>query len=350
MRLLICTQAVDSEDKYLGFMVQWLAPFATKFEHIHVICLKQGKHTLPPNVTVHSLGKESSGNISSLWKRVVYVYRLKMYAWRLRREYDAAFVHMNQEYVLICAAMWKLLGKRIYLWRNHYAGNWLTALAVALSDKVFCTSAHSYTAQFKKTVIMPVGVDTDFFAPVPGIERVPRSILFYSRLAPSKNPHVLIEALDILAKKGIEFTATIRGTPLPEDEAYEKSLKKSVEKKGLSQVRFEPGLPHREGPAVFSAAEIYVNLGGTGMYDKMIFEAAACGALVLASSADYAELVDPQFVFITGDSSDLAQKLKALLALSGAERSSGSAQLRSIVVEKHSLRAITHSLYEHVAS
>ena len=58
MRLLICTQAIDKNDPILGFFHRWVIEFAKHFEHISVICLREGTHTLPENVSVYSLGKE----------------------------------------------------------------------------------------------------------------------------------------------------------------------------------------------------------------------------------------------------------------------------------------------------
>ena len=58
MKLLIVTQAIDSEHPILGFFHRWVEEFAKHCEHVHVICLQAGKHSLPANVTVHSLGKE----------------------------------------------------------------------------------------------------------------------------------------------------------------------------------------------------------------------------------------------------------------------------------------------------
>jgi hypothetical protein len=58
MRLLITTQAVDRTHPALGFFHGWLAEFAKHCEHVHVICLQEGQHDLPENVSVHSLGKE----------------------------------------------------------------------------------------------------------------------------------------------------------------------------------------------------------------------------------------------------------------------------------------------------
>jgi len=338
MRVLILTQAIDTQDPFLSFFHTWARGFSKQFQQVHIVCLKKGEYDLPANVTVYSLGKES-GKL-----RLTYIRRFFSLVWTLRNEYDAVFVHQNQEYMLLGGWLWKVLGKPAYLWRNHYAGTIWTDIAASFAQKVFCTSRFSYTAKYPKTVLMPVGIDTDFFRPDHSINRIPSSVLFYARMAPSKNPHILINALELLAKRGIEFTATIRGTPLPKDEGYGNSLKESVQKKGLTQIHFEPGRPHAEGPAIFSTADIYVNLGDSGMYDKTIFEAAACGALVLACSLDYAELVEQDLTFEAGGARDLASKLETLLALPADEKREKASKLRSVVEQKHSLRALTESL------
>src|SRR5947207_2952335 len=138
MRLLITTQAVDTNDPVMGFFVEWLLALSNRFEHIHVICLKKGAYTLPPNVSVHSLGKPSfakamKGEGSRAIDRLKYTMRFYRYSWNLRGEYDSVFVHMNQEYVLLAGALWKALGRKVYLWRNHIKGSFLTNIAVSFS-------------------------------------------------------------------------------------------------------------------------------------------------------------------------------------------------------------------------
>jgi hypothetical protein len=105
--------------------------------------------------------------------------------WRLRRSYDTVFVHMNQVYVLLGAPLLRLMGKRIVLWRNHPKGTLATRLAVALSDRVLCTSTASFTARFSTTRLMPVGIDTNLFAPGP-VQRDERSVAMVGRVMPSK--------------------------------------------------------------------------------------------------------------------------------------------------------------------
>jgi glycosyltransferase involved in cell wall biosynthesis len=337
MKLLICTQAVDQDDPALGFFHEWIAKLAPRFDSIEVICLREGRHTLPANVSVHSLGKESSRS------RLKYVSRFYRYVIGLAGSYDAVFVHQNQEYVLLAGWLWKLMGKRVYLWRNHYAGSFLTDIAAAFCDKVFCTSKHSYTAKYKKTMLMPVGVDTDLFRSDAG-KRIPCSILFLGRITPSKHPDILIEALGMLEKEGTEFTATICGPTLAKDETYLASLKQRVSELKLDEkVTFKGGVSHGETPALYASHDIFVNLAESGMYDKTLFEAAASGTLVVASSRDYTKLVGDTFAF-DDSAASLAHTLEALLDTSETNRQTYAIQLRHLAEEGHSFTKLMTSL------
>ena len=331
MRLLVMTQAVDRTDPVLGFFHLWLEELARRYEKVSVICLKEDDHQLPSNVRVYSLGKEMGES------RLKYLLRFYRYVWQLRHEYDAVFVHMNQEYVLLGGLLWKALGKKIFLWRNHYAGSFLTGIAVAVSTKVFCTSKSSYTARYKKTVLMPVGVDLTVFRPE-GV-RTPRSILFLARFAPSKNPGVLLDALSILKERGVAFSASFYGSPLPRDAAYWESEKRRAHELGLSgSVTYYEGVPNSSTPRIYSAHEIFVNCSASGMYDKTIFEAAACGALSMAASLDYSAIADPRLSF-DGTARDLAVKLGEILALPALEKEHMQKECR-IIAERNSLHTL----------
>lgn len=314
MKLLITTQAVDTEDPTLGFFVQWIQELAPHFESIEVVCLKEGLHTLPTNVTVHSLGKEKGKR-----SRMAYAATYLALVWKLRNRYDASFAHMNQEYILIAGWLWKFMGKPIYMWRNHYAGSILTDTAAVLCAKVFCTSTHSHTAKYRKTVLMPVGVDTSRFYPEDRIERTPRSLLFLARISPSKRPDVFIEALGLLIAKGISFIGSVYGTPQPPDQAYYESLKGRAEALGLhDRIRFHGGVPNEKAADIYRAHELFVNCSPSGMFDKTIFEAGASGCIVLASSKDYADLTESRYHFT--DAESLADRLEYWLTSSQSER------------------------------
>jgi glycosyltransferase involved in cell wall biosynthesis len=269
MRLLVLTQKVDKNDPILGFFHRWLEEFGKRFESIIVICLEKGEYELPENVRVLSLGKES---MPSRIRYIVYFYK---YIWQERNNYDAVFVHMNEVYVLLGWKFWKLLHKKIFLWRNHAKGSWLTLLAVLVSNKVFCTSPHSFTARFKKTAIMPVGIDTDFFKPDPRVPREPGSILFLGRIAPVKK---VSEFVDWFSKLDEKYQATIAGESLLKDRKYEESLKLKVKSLRLeSRIKFIGAVTQAEALKLYQSHETYVNMTPAGSMDKTIVEAAACG-------------------------------------------------------------------------
>lgn len=312
-RLLILTQTVDPNDPQLGFFHAWIAALAARVERASVVCLKKGAFDLPANVAVYSLGKETAPP-ARLAARYGYVVRFYRYVWRLRGEYDAVFVHMNQEYVLLGAPLWRLLGKRVYLWRNHYAGNMLTALACALAHGVFYTSRYSYTARSKHARRMPVGVAPSLAGSQTPVRRERNSILFLARLDPSKRAEVFLDALGILAAEGRDFTATIAGGPSDPASAYPLRLREHAKMLGIAdRITFAGAVPSTETANYYRTHEIFVNCAQSGMFDKTIFEAAAAGTLVLASSDDFREAAGEEFYFGDGDHRALARQIARLL-------------------------------------
>jgi len=341
MKILVVTQAIDNQDPSLSFFTQWVAELAGRYEKINVVCLKKGKYELPQNVQVYSLGKEEGVS------RATYVSRFFRYIFALRGEYDAIFVHQNQEYVLLTGWLWKLWGKKVYLWRNHYRGSFLTDAAMLFCEKIFYTSEFSYTAKSAKAVRMPVGVSVERFEAAADTARDPRSILFLGRIAPSKRPHVLLEALEKLQDQGVVFQCDVVGDALPRDGVYASELHKKAARLG-SSVSLLPGVPNAETPRVYAAHSIFVNLSASGMYDKTLFEAAAAECLVVASSKDFAREADPRLVFVEGDTDDLARTLRLLLELPEGERSGMKARLRSLA-ERNSLSELGQRLEHEMA-
>ena len=338
MRLLIITQKVNSSDPVLGFFHRWVEEFSKRVKSVVVVCLQKGDYDLPGNVAVLSLGKEK-------WKSTLkYVFLLFYFSIRYFNRYDAVLVHMNQEYILSAGWLWKLLGKKIYMWRNHYSGSTLTDISASYCTKIFCTSHYSYTAKFGKTRFMPVGIDTEIFKQDLSVQRIPRTILSVGRISPSKNIHVLIEALKILHEKKMDFVADIYGDAPAGDEVYAESLRKMVGEAGLTdRIRFFPGIPNTQTPKVYSAHQVFVNLSPNGMYDKTIFEGMACGCFVFASNDDLRAKIDDAFMFPYGDADALAGKISAFLAMPEAEQKKVAANI-STMVRDNSLSKLADDL------
>ena len=344
MRLLIITQKVDQNDPILGFFHSWIAEFATVFKSVVAICLFKGSFDLPDNVAVLSLGKEK-------WKsKIKYIFLLFYFSVRYFNRYDAVFVHMNEEYVVLAGWLWRVMGKKVYMWRNHHAGNRMTDVASLFCNNVFCTSKYSYTAKYAKTIRMPLGINTNVFKRDQTVQRVPRSILSLGRIAPSKNLDIFIGALGLLKDAGHMFTASIYGDALPKDAAYMETLKKQVVTHGLAdRVTFHAGIPNTQTPRVYSAHEVFVNVSSNGMYDKTIAEAMACGCVSLASNDNLRGQVDDRLIIPERTSEAVFKSLAGALSMSDTDKKHSVAE--SIVfVEQQSLTRLSDTLYSLIRS
>lgn len=340
MRLLILTQKVDKNDDILGFFHAWVREFSKHCEGITVICLGKGEYDLPKNIKVLSLGKENGAS------RMRYIGRFYRYIWRERKNYDTVFVHMNQEYVLLGGLFWRIFGKKVSMWRNDKHGDIFTRIAIRFSNIVFCTSPFSYTAKFKKTKIMPVGVDTELFRKDPSVSRIKNSILCVGRISPVKNVDVLIEALLLLDKESYNFIATIVGDALPKDVEYLESVKTKAEPLlNSKKIQFLGSMPNDKTPEIYRRHEIYVNLTESESFDKTILEAMASGCLVLASNVSLKDTLGTELLFQERNAEDLAEKLKTTFSLSEEKKAEYGKNFREYAVE-HNLRYLAEQLFE----
>lgn len=359
MKLLFITQKVDKHDDVLGVYHRWIEELAKKFDQITVICLYRGRVELPSNVEVFSLGKESlTTNYllhTTILRRIIYALRFYKLIWKLRKDYDTVFVHMNPEYLILGGWWWKLSGKKIVLWYNHPMGGWKARLAIAIADRVLHTSPFAFSARYKKAMMMPVGIDTAIFRKMAEVRKKPKSILYLGRLSPIKYVEVLINAVLILDARGVDFSLTIAGEPSKKSErVYAASLEeraRELVKKG--KVVFRGGVPNYQAPALYNAHTLSVNMTPTGSFDKTIIEAMACELPVIVSNRALREVFLPELadklMFEEKNSEDLADKLQGLLQLSGREEAELGGTMRKLIVEKHSLPKLIDKLTGAVA-
>lgn len=333
MKLLIITQKIDKNDPVLGFFHNWVKKFSENYESINVICLYKGECDLPKNVRVFSLGKEKGES------KIKYILNFYKYIWQLRNDYNSIFVHMNQEYILLAGVMWKIMNKNVYMWRNHHSGSLLTDIASMFCKKVFCTSKFSYTAKYSKTEIMPVGVDLENFKPNKNIARLPKSILSIGRISPSKNIHILVDVINKINDPSVKVV--VYGDPIEKDKIYYEELKK----KSSGLIEFHKGVPNIETIDLYSKYEIFINLSSSGMYDKTIFEAMACGCIVIASNENLRGNINDDLIFKNDDIVELENKIRKVLNYSEEEKKEILDSLYGFY-KNHSLDILSKRLFD----
>ena len=341
MKLLIITQKIDLEDSNLSFFHRWVEKFAENLDKVYVICLWEGRHNLPENVVVCSLGKEKG------YSKIRQFLRLQKFVFRNIQKADGIFVHMCPIYAIAAYPLAKLLRKKIYLWYNHQAGGFITRLAVKMCDKVFYTSPFSFAARYKKSNIMPAGIDTKMFKRDYNIHKQNNSLLYLARIAPIKHLDILISAVDLLDKQRCPFSLNIIGEPGENDWEYFQKIKHMsgrLEKAG--RIRFFGGIPYSKIPAVYNKNRIFINLSPSGLFDKTILEAMACETLALVSNKSFECVLPEELLFEQWSAKDLKNKIFNLFQMTDKQQDALSKKLRDYVIKNHNLDNLTGEINE----
>lgn len=335
MKLLIITQKVDKNDDVLGFFHGWLKKFADNFESVNVICLEKRACDLPNNLKVLSLGKEIYRS------KLKYIFHFYKHIWKLRKDYDAIFVHMNPEYVVLGGLLWKVLNKKIALWYVHKKVSWKLWLAEKFVDKIFTTSQKSINIKSKKIIATGHGINLELFKNLNDVEIKKNTVLSLGRISPVKKLDTLIKAIKILRKKGLDFNLDIIGNPVnKEDFAYQKELKNL----GSDFVNFLPAISNKNAPSIYNSYEVFVNLTPIGSFDKTILEAMACERIVLVANKDFESILSNNFVFDSDNAEGLAYKINLAMNLNETEKEEYGREFRQYVRDNHNLKKLIQKI------
>lgn len=195
-----------------------------------------------------------------------------------------------------------------------------------------------YHADTSKITVIPPGVDTSHFYPIPpdearaaiGIQPDDRMILFVGRIEPLKGIETLIRAIALLFKDRVisgcpHYLAIVGGDPnvTPEMENTEMArLKALCHELGVDNLVLFLGKRAQDTlPYYYSAAEVVVMPSHYESFGMVALEAMACGTPVIASQVGgLAFLVQDGVTgyFIPDDDPQaLAEKLALLVCNSG---------------------------------
>ncbi len=277
MNLLLVTQVVDSEHSDLGFFHAWITQFARTCSSVTVICLQEGKHALPHNVRVLSLGKEVGAS------RMTRLVRLFTYVWRERFRYDTVFVHMNVEYILVVGWLWMLLRKPISLWYVHKHVGVRLRIALWFVSHVFTTSTESFRISSPKVQIVGHGIPDEAFIARDVQSGGRKKVLMVGRLSRSKGVAVGVR---VLAALGEEYELiVVGGTHTSDDVLYEKEVLQAAQDANLvSRMHLIGPLPPEKVRRYYATADVFLHLSTTGSTDKVVLEALAASLPVVSTS------------------------------------------------------------------
>lgn len=346
MKLLICTQAVDVRDPILGFFHRWIEEFAKHCDEVAVICLREGEHSLPSNVKIFSLGKPSFAKASQgAGARLTYIFNFYKYLWQLRGTYDAVFVHMNPEYVILGGLWWRLVGKKVALWYEHKQVTTTLRLAHFFVNRVLTASKEGFRLQSKKVHVMGHGIDTRRDTPQHIAPQGVIRLMSSGRISPVKHIEVLIDAFLLLKRRGESVSFKIVGSaPSANEKHYESELNDRLSRAGEKPEDILVGsVSHAQMPQMRASVDYFLHASETGSLDKVVLDAIISGVVPVSSSAAYKELFEgfeSLLNYPQGDSTALSERIVSLTMLSEHAQEEIRTALFERVVSAHSLQSL----------
>ncbi len=336
MKLLVFNLAMDL-DSDLAFAARWVAGLAERAETVRVITMRRGRVDLPANVRVWSVGKELG------FSEPRRAWRFYRYLWRAVREggVDACFSHMIPEFTVLAAPLLRPRRIPLVTWYAHRQLTPTLKAAHHLSDRVVSAGATSYPYRHDKAVLLGHGIDTRLFSPGRPADRDPGLVVSVGRVSPIKDLLTLVDAVEILTKRGREAQCAIVGDAPDRDVPYREEVRDRIASRGLEdRVRLVGRASSELVPGWMRRGAVHVNLCPTGALDKAVLEAMACATPSVAANEGFAETFGDwadRLLFRHGDAADLADRLDPLLTLGQADREAMGEALRRRVVEHHSL-------------
>lgn len=165
----------------------------------------------------------------------------------------------------------------------------------------------------ERITVIPNGIDLDWFTPQRGAKSVSPTLLFVGRLKEYKRVDLVIEALALLARGGIEVELVVAGKGDRAD-----SLRRLAQRLGVAErVRFPGFVSEAEKLELLRRAWVHVLTSPKEGWGITSLEAGACGTPTVASDAPglRESVVDGETGFLVphGDIEALAAALERLI-------------------------------------
>jgi len=326
--VLVCVEAADPQDALMGFFVGWLRELSLHASA--VVCALRMSDPPPDIPNVRFVRTKRPGSTSKL----EVLRNVFSTSWRERKDYQAVFIRGNPEYAVMLGWFWKLvLRKRVVMWFTHYTSRspWFW-LSLPWVDTVLTAVPESNP--LRSSLKIGHHIDTDFYRPGERHDEGQLKVLVFGRVSPVKRVPWVVENLkDRLA--GGDCRLRIVGAATVPDEAL--ALGDSAKAAGAVWENREI----RDSKAaldLYHWADVVVNATPASL-DKVILEAAATGAVVLAASQGVKRGLDEDLHWLVFEDGDGLRRAVARLSAMGAhERAVVGDRLRRWVIANHSLK------------
>jgi glycosyltransferase involved in cell wall biosynthesis len=330
-KLVFITQQVDPRHPALAATVPKIRALAALVDEVVVLADGAVPGVLPDNCRVRTFRARHK-----ILRGARFEAALARELRGLRR--GAVVAHMCPIYAVLAAPLVRPLRVPLVLWFTHWRASDLLRWAERFSTAVTSVDYRSFPLPSKKLRAIGHGIDLDEFPCHPLRDGTGTKLLALGRYSTAKGLDVAIAAVPLA---GDDVELTIHGPALSDEEhAHRAELEQVVAELGLgARVTVGDAVPRDEIPALLASHDALVNNMRAGAPDKVVYEAAASCLPVLASNPIFDELLDAEQRFTRWDPNALAERIRALAAMSSAERAALGHGLRERVAASHSVQS-----------
>lgn len=318
MRLVFLTQSVDPAHPVLAATIPKIRALAKRVDELVVLAQSANGAELPANVEVRTFGAATQPG------------RVLRFERELARSLpaNAVVAHMIPAYVVLAAPLVRPRRTPLLLWYTHWKASTLLRAAEKLATAVVTVYRRSFPLDSPKVRPIGHGIDVNEFSCTDRGDRQGVRALVLGRYSPAKGIDTILRAVGRVSGVTVE----LHGVALNELERRHRAE--------LEQLGFALGdaVPRSQVPGLFAKSDVLVNNMEAGAPDKVVYEAAAACLPVLASNPVFDELFgDYPLSFERGSAESLAERLRWLAELGGAERAEIGRALRERVAARHSV-------------
>ena len=299
-RLLVVMQAVDLDDRLVGYFVEWLGKAITVFGSLSVFALRVGRHELPSAVSVSALRPKGSHS------KFITLCRLFTLSWQQRHRYDGVFLRGDAIYVVVAGWFWRMLGKKVVLWYAHYKPNNLLPMAERIATAVTTSVPEAYPGRSGYAVKgLGQGIDESRFPLSDKKKNEKIRLLVLGRVQPIKGVKEIVNEFINEGAYGAKTELTIVGPAL--DGAYEKEIDALIAPR--QDIRWIKGLPYDEIPGLLAEQDVLVN-AYPGSLDKVIVESMMSGMIPVVATRGLIHTVPQEWRWMVAETAD--ERIRAI--------------------------------------
>lgn len=338
-RLLFVTQQVDPAHPALAATVPKIRALAALVDEVVVLADGAVEGVLPENCRVRTF---RAGTRAGRGARFEAALGAELSGLRG----GAVVAHMCPIYAVLAAPLVRPLRIPLLLWFTHWKASRLLRAAERVSTAVVSVDERSFPLASRKVRAIGHGIDLAEF-PCLGERRAGESLrlLALGRYSPAKGLDVVIRAA---ADVGAGVELDVHGPALSAlEEDTRRELEALVGELGAQdRIRVGDAVARADVPGLFATHDALVNNMRAGAVDKVVFEAGASCLPVLASNPVFDGLLESEQRFEREDVASLAGRMRALAALSPAERAALGSRLRERVRAGHSVETWARGVLE----